>query len=179
MSSKIRDDKIYAFMRETLFKAYNYSKDNSTKVGALIIGEETFEVRSSGYNGMPRGCNDNKPERLKRPEKYLWFEHAERNAIYNAAKVGTPLEGTILFVTLTPCMDCARAIIQSGIKGVVSLSANRSDLLARWEGHFDKTDELFSEVGIWHRSISPEELLMNSDPSDLEFLKKILEKTSI
>lgn len=167
-------EKMHRFMKDALFKAYNHSKDDSTKVGALILGKDTYEVRSSGYNGMPRGCDDSNVLRHQRPEKYLWFEHAERNAIYNAARVGTPLKESILVVTLTPCMDCARAIVQSGIEGVVSLSATRKDLEMRWQGHFDKTDELFSEVGLWHESVSPLELIQTARPDEEKWLRAVL-----
>jgi len=112
------------------------SKDESTKIGAVIVGPD-HEIRSTGYNGFPRGALDNVPEglikdpmwnmakkrlanRLERPLKYRWTEHAERNAVYNAARVGIPLKGCTLYVCgLPPCCDCARAIIQSGIIEVV------------------------------------------------------------
>ena len=89
------------------------SKDKSTKVGALILGPAN-EIRACGYNGAPRGCEADEDERSERPEKYHWFSHAELNAITNAARVGTPLEGNTLVVTHFPCMDCARAIVQAG-----------------------------------------------------------------
>jgi len=57
-----------------------WSKDRSTKVGVVIVGPEN-EVRALGYNGFPRGIDDDAPDRHERPEKYLWVEHAERNAI--------------------------------------------------------------------------------------------------
>ena len=63
------------------------SKDRSTKLGCVIVGVG-HEVRSTGYNGFPRGVNDNVDARHQRPEKYKWTEHAERNAIYNAARCG-------------------------------------------------------------------------------------------
>ena len=56
------------------------SKDERTKIGAVIVGKNK-EIVSTGYNSFPRGINDFKPERQERPEKYYWFEHAERNAI--------------------------------------------------------------------------------------------------
>lgn len=88
------------------------SKDASTHVGALVLGD-AHEIRSVGYNGAPRGCAADEDQRGKeRPEKYFWFSHAELNAITNAARVGTPLEGSSLIVTHPPCMDCARAIVQ-------------------------------------------------------------------
>jgi dCMP deaminase len=94
------------------------SPDTSTKLGAVIIGPDK-EIRSTGYNGFVRGVNDNVPERFERPGKYRWFEHSERNAIYNAARVGTPLKGCTLYNFWSPCSDCSRAIIQSGIIEVV------------------------------------------------------------
>src|SRR3989338_3606723 len=85
--------------------AAQLSKDTSTKVGAIIVGP-TNEVRSLGYNGAPRGCNADEDERGRtRPEKYFWFSHAEMNAITNAARVGTPLDGSSLVVSHPPCMD--------------------------------------------------------------------------
>ena len=94
------------------------SKDESTQIGAVIVGDDN-EILSTGYNSFPRGLNDNKPERQEKPEKYFWFEHAERNAIYNAARVGTPLVNSTIYLTSgLPCCDCARGIINAGIKTV-------------------------------------------------------------
>ena len=62
------------------------SKDRNTQIGAVIVGEDN-EILSTGYNSFPRGLNDDLDDRQNRPEKYFWFEHAERNAIYNAARV--------------------------------------------------------------------------------------------
>ena len=107
-----------------------------------------FEVRSMGYNGFPRGINDNVEARHERPEKYFWCEHSERNAIYNAARVGTALEGSIILVAapIPPCMDCARGIIQSGITTVVI----QQDLAATdhptWAEHAERVRTLFSEA---------------------------------
>ena len=94
------------------------SKDRSTKVGAVIVDCENSIV-STGYNGFPRGVFDHYDERHERPEKYLWTEHAERNAIYNAAR--RVLKGTTMYLQYgpCPCADCARAIIQSGITEIV------------------------------------------------------------
>ena len=96
-----------------------WSKDASTKVGAVVVGENK-EIRSTGYNGMVRGIDDNIPERSERPVKYDFFEHAERNAVYNACLIGASLKGCVIYVTAMPCPDCARAIIQSGIKMVIT-----------------------------------------------------------
>lgn len=128
------------------------SKDPSTQVGALVLGA-AGEVRSLGYNGAPRGCRADEDERgMARPEKYYWFSHAELNAITNAARVGTPLEGSVLVVTHFPCMDCARAIVQSGIRKVYY--ANFDDpFLERWEEHIKRAIRLFNECGVEHEAL--------------------------
>lgn len=92
------------------------SEDASTKVGCVIVGPD-HELRATGYNGMPRGVAA-KPERLERPEKYLWTSHAESNAVCNAARSGVALKGCTAFVTHMCCADCARMLIQAGITNV-------------------------------------------------------------
>lgn len=120
------------------------SKDRATKVGAVAIGP-AGDIRAMGYNGFPRGCDDDIDSRHERPAKYVWTEHAERNLIYNAARVGVPLEGCILVVTpLFPCIDCARGIVQAGFKAVVAEAENNS----RWAESNNQALELFKEVGI-------------------------------
>src|SRR5678816_3286831 len=94
------------FLREAA-RIATWSKDRSTKVGCVIVGPSR-EIRSTGYNGFPRGVNDDVDERHARPMKYAYCEHAERNAIYNAARVGIPLEGCTLYcaadkLTGPPC----------------------------------------------------------------------------
>jgi dCMP deaminase len=121
------------------------SKDRSTKVGCVIVGP-TNEVRSTGYNGFCRGIDDWVEARHSRPEKYLWAEHAERNAIYNAARNGIRLEDCTLYSTVFPCSDCARGIIQSGIKRVVTAQYNKSTSMP--DHNFDRALEMFTEVGV-------------------------------
>jgi len=93
------------------------SKDQSTKCGCVIVGPDN-EVRSMGYNGLPRGM-EYVEEVHQRPYKYMVFEHAERNAIYNAVRMGLSLKDCTAYVTGPPCCDCARGLIQSGITRVV------------------------------------------------------------
>lgn len=119
------------------------SKDRSTKVGCVIVGPDN-EVRSTGYNSFPRGINDDAPERHERPEKYLWTEHAERNAIYNAARVGTPLKGCRAYLPWFPCMDCARALVQAGIVEVIGVRVPS----AKWDKEFERAAVLFKEAGV-------------------------------
>lgn len=134
----------------------SWSKDQSTKVGAVIVGADR-EIISTGYNGMCRGIDDNVPERHVRPGKYMWFEHAERNAIYNAARIGISVKGSTIYVTSLPvkfpcCADCGRGIIQSGIVRVVQ-EPFAGDA-ARWKDSCDVTMQMFSEAGIILDNIS-------------------------
>ena len=97
------------------------SKDPNTQVGACIVSPENIIV-STGYNGMPKGCSDDEYpwERDGEETKYPYVVHAELNAILNAS--GRDLRGSRISVALFPCNECAKAIIQSGIKEVVYLS---------------------------------------------------------
>ena len=99
------------------------SKDPSTQVGACIV-DENKRILSTGYNGFPQGCSDdefpwNRDESLGET-KYPFVVHAELNAILNSS--GKSLSGATLYVGLFPCNECAKAIIQSGIREVVYLS---------------------------------------------------------
>lgn len=136
------------------------SKDESTHIGAVVVGPDN-EVRSVGYNSFPRNVDDNLKERQERPEKYFWFEHAERNAIYNATLLGTSLKGCKLYTNGIPCMDCARGVVQSGIKEVIVdryWDDNNNDI---WIENANKTKVLFSEVGISLRYWSGELIQIN------------------
>ncbi|MBP5694855.1 MAG: dCMP deaminase family protein [Bacilli bacterium] len=104
------------------------SKDPSTQVGACIVDSD-HKVVSIGYNGMPRGIADKdltweKGEGLN--SKYLYVCHAEFNAILNIRN-GSSLKGCTVYVTLFPCNNCAKAIIQTGIKKIVYLSDKYAD----------------------------------------------------
>jgi dCMP deaminase len=124
------------------------SKDQSTQIGAVIVGKDK-EIRSTGYNSFPRGLDDNKPERQERPIKYFYFEHAERNAIYNAARMGTPLDGTTIYLTSgLPCSDCARAIINAGIKKVYCKSVCTTKNKEKWIESQAIALEMLKECGV-------------------------------
>ncbi len=110
------------FMGVSLLAA-DRSKDPSTQVGACIVSDDN-RILSTGYNGFPTGCSDddfpwNRDESLGET-KYNFVVHAELNAILNAG--GKSLVGSRIFVSLFPCHECAKAIIQSGVKEVVYLS---------------------------------------------------------
>lgn len=124
------------------------SKDQSTQIGAVIVGQDN-EVLSTGYNSFPRGMDDSIQERQERPEKYFWFEHAERNAIYNAARIGVSLKNSTIYLTSgLPCMDCARGIVNSGVKVVWCKRVCTTKNKEKWEESQAKSMQLLNECGV-------------------------------
>ena len=113
------------FMRHVYLVA-SKSKDDSTKIGAVLVRDNT--VISEGYNGICRKVNDGIVERNQRPEKYFWYEHGERNSVYNAARNGIKTLQSTLYTQACPCCDCARSVLQAGIKEIV--------LHKQWEDHW-------------------------------------------
>lgn len=124
-----------------------WSEDRDFQVGAVVVGPD-HEIRSTGYNGFPRGVSADDSRRYDRSsgEKFYWFEHAERNAIYNAARMGTPLAGTKIYVNRYPCADCARAIIQSGITAVVCPEPPEFD--GALDYSFKVSGQMLGEAGV-------------------------------
>ena len=127
----------------------SWSKDTSTKTGAVVVGPDR-EIRATGYNGLVRGVDDDIPERLERPTKYDFFEHAERNALYNACLTGVSVKGCTLFATHAPCVDCARAIIQSGIQTVITnkIVIDETTPKNTWRDKLSVSAQMFKEAGI-------------------------------
>lgn len=127
------------------------SKDPNTQVGACIVNESN-KIMSVGYNGFPVGCDDDVfPWERTGDEletKYAYVCHAELNAILNNR--GTNLEGCRIYVTLFPCNECAKAIIQSGIREVVYIS----DKYAMTKGTI-ASKKMFDAAGIKLRNLVP------------------------
>ena len=129
------------------------SKDRSTQVGCIIVGPDK-EIRTTGFNGMPRKIDETVEARHERPEKYFWFEHAERNAIYNAARIGTALYGSTVYMDLNLpiCAPCARALIQVGIKEIYLDYRNeeekKSNWRQKWKEEYARSLEMFAEAGV-------------------------------
>ena len=115
------------FMGVALLAAQR-SKDPSTQVGACIVDPDN-RILSTGYNGFPQGCSDDVFPWNRDPSlgdtKYRYVVHAELNSILNAS--GKSLFGARIYVALFPCNECAKAIIQSGIKEVIYLSDKYHD----------------------------------------------------
>jgi dCMP deaminase len=99
------------------FVASQRSLDQNTKHGCVVVDCERT-ILSIGYNSPPRGCDDSQIP-LTRPEKYAFMEHAESNAIINAARSGTSLRNSTFYVTGSPCHECLRKIINVGAKRIV------------------------------------------------------------
>lgn len=157
------------------------SKDPSTKVGCVFVGKNN-QVLSTGFNGFPRGIAEDEPEtafdtketefgfidlpvkkkkliaaRWERPIKYSYVEHAERNAIYNAARHGVSLDGAKVYMNFEPtcmCEACTRALIQVGVTEVIGPNISFS---GKGSGtHYTTgqlTQEMMSEAGIVLRTI--------------------------
>lgn len=134
------------------------SPDTSTRVGCVVADQDN-NVVSLGYNGWPRGVKSFETDdiRFQKPEKRMWMEHAERNAIYNACRNGTPLNDCKLYVTLFPCTDCVRGIVQVGIQRVIyhgqstQLMKNMKNMkqnLQQWNTSYEVSMRMFSEAGV-------------------------------
>ena len=130
------------------------SKDPNTQVGACIVSKDN-RILSIGYNGTPNGYQDEyfPWERTGNPldTKYLYVVHAERNAILNFRGNNNELEGAKIYVDLFPCNECAKEIIQSGIKEVIYLSdkyANTNETIV--------SKRLFDSCGVSYRQLEKE-----------------------
>ena len=124
------------------------SKDEKTQIGAVIVGADN-EIVSTGYNSFPRGIIDDISERQERPEKYFWFEHAERNAIYNAARIGVSTKGTTMYLTCgIPCADCCRGIINAGITTIVCEVGDAGAKGPKWEESGKRSLQMFNEARV-------------------------------
>lgn len=136
------------YFRNLAIQVATRSKDRNTNIGVVIVGKNN-QVLSTGYNSFPAGINDAVPGRQERPEKYFWFEHAERNAIYNAAKSGVCTNDSVMYLSCScPCADCARAIINSGIKEIWIQKEDSTTNPAKWNEHAKRSLDMFSEAGI-------------------------------
>jgi len=131
-----------------------WSKDESTKVGAVITTLDGSPV-SWGFNGMARGINDTVPERKERPTKYKWMCHAERNAMDLSPR--GDLTDCVMFVTFSPCTNCAQSIIQRGIKTVV-IDANQTADKApeHWVEDMMTAMDMMLEAGVTVTSAYPD-----------------------
>lgn len=136
------------FMGVALLSAHR-SKDPNTQVGACIVNDKN-KIVGAGYNGLPRGCNDDEFPWEKQGDflqtKYPFICHAELNAILN--NIGMDLSGCKIYTALFPCNECAKAIIQSGISEVIYLSDKYEDTNAA-----KASRTMFAKAGVLCRKV--------------------------
>lgn len=136
-------------MRQVYLVA-SMSPDKRTKIGAVLVkGKRPI---SEGFNGPPYGVYDDIEDRHQSPEKYFWYEHAERNSIYGCAELGISSKDSTLYLNTFPCSDCARSIIQGRIKEIY-IHKQYSDLhkqtnLQKWEESFKRSAQMLKETNI-------------------------------
>ncbi|PIS05622.1 MAG: cytidine deaminase [Candidatus Buchananbacteria bacterium CG10_big_fil_rev_8_21_14_0_10_42_9] len=153
MTAKKRDN--YLSWDEAFMQIANLigqrSKDPNSQVGAVIVDGNKIVV-ALGYNGFPRGISDDKLPWSREGDfldtKYAYVIHAEENAIYNANK---PTQGCTLYTNLFPCNECAKTIIQSGIKEIIYESDRYHD-----QPNMVASRKLLDEAGVKYRQYSPE-----------------------
>lgn len=141
MKDQYKWDKRYIDLAKNVAQ---WSKDPSRKIGAIIVGDKG-QIISQGFNGFPRGIEDYDQRYNDRPMKYKYVVHAEANAIYNAIHNGSSTNGATIYVTGLPvCHECAKAIIQTGIKEVVMDTKPEGN----WIESGNLSLELFAEAGV-------------------------------
>jgi dCMP deaminase len=134
-------------LKEAYEFAWKHSDDKSTKTGAVIVTPNLNQILAYGTNCFPPGVVMSE-ERFLSPLKYKFIEHAERDAIYSAAKQGIKLEGSTMYMPWSPCHDCARAIIESGIEELVGHKSMIMKTPQDWQGSIDDASEMLHEAGI-------------------------------
>lgn len=124
----------------------HWSKDPSSKIGAVAVGAKG-QILAQGYNGFPRGIDDSESRLTDRPTKYKFVVHAEMNVIYNATYNGISLDESTLFVWGLPiCHECAKGIIQVGIKNVFWCCER--EIPSNWEESLALTESMFQEAQV-------------------------------
>ena len=124
-----------------------WSKDPNTQVGAVVVGSKGH-ILSQGYNGFPRGIHDSNKRLNDRDLKLSLVVHAEMNAIFNASYSGVSLDGSTIFIHGLPaCSECAKGIIQVGIKKVV-VSKECIEARPHWNDSWKKSIAMFAEAGV-------------------------------
>ncbi len=138
----------------------NMSKDPATQVGAVIVGPDR-EIRSTGFNGFPRGMHDTFDRLEDRDVKLKLIVHAEMNAVLAAARIGVSVKGCTLYLAATdnsgliwggpPCTRCTVEIAQAGIAAIVSRP--KKNVPSRWHEDLALAEQLIKEMGITYREV--------------------------
>lgn len=124
----------------------SWSEDRSRKIGAVIVGPAN-QIVSTGFNGLPRAVAPHHTRHSREDgEKYYWFEHAERNALYNALRSGVRVDGCRMYSSVFPCADCTRGIIQSGIIELNTTTPPEND--PTYGRSFQVSQDMLIEAGV-------------------------------
>lgn len=141
------DDKWHDRYLESAKHFSTWSKDPSRQIGTVIVDPSTKRILSTGYNGFPRGIADTEERLNNREVKYKYVVHSEMNAIFNASFSGVCLAGADIYVYGLPvCNECAKGIIQVGIRRVFILT--EGEVPENWLESWKTTQILFEEAGI-------------------------------
>ena len=125
-----------------------WSKDPSTKIGDVVVGADG-QILSQGFNGFPRGIKDSDERLNNRERKYELVVHGEMNAIYNASLNGVSLKDSTIYVYGLPtCNECAKGIIQVGIKKVVAMRPEKYN--SDWDKSNKNAEALFNEAEVMY-----------------------------
>ncbi len=139
-------EKAKKYIKLSRYNADIFSKDPNTKVGCIILTEDFSRILSTGVNGFPRHFNDDLSERWVKPLKLKLICHAESNSVANAARTGTPIDNSVIAVTKFPCSNCAKLLIQAGIKKIYSIEPDYES--ETWGEDAKLSESMFKEVGI-------------------------------
>jgi dCMP deaminase len=152
-TKKIMSDKWDTRFLKLAKEISTWSKDPSTQVGAIAVKDR--RILSTGYNGFPRGISDAPSWYNHKETKYKYVVHAEMNCIYNATESGVSLSGSTLYVYPLPvCPECAKGVIQTGVKRVVMALGNDKE---KWNDLYKRdTSKMFKMVDIYTEFISLE-----------------------
>lgn len=147
-SLKVNQDTIDRVILGQCYRAATESPDTSTQLAAVVVSPGGVVKWSTlSFNGFVQGWEP-QPEDYERPRKYLVTEHAERRAIYKAAKSGVKLEGASLYCTWAACTDCARAIVESGITNLVRHYPPLDEATERWLESVSLGDQIMKQGGV-------------------------------
>jgi dCMP deaminase len=133
-------------LKDAYLLAAQQSDDPLTKNGAILVNQQGFVI-GQGSNCLPDGVK-REPSRFERPEKYDYLIHAEQNAIVDAARRGNATENATLYCPWAACTFCARSIIQSGVKKVITHKALMQQSHMKWPDEIAKAMQMFQEAGV-------------------------------
>ena len=149
------DDRFFRIALEVA----TWSKDPGTKVGAVLVQDR--RILATGYNGFPQNISDDLERYLNREVKLAYTVHAEVNAILNAAKNGSPTNGSSLYVTFPPCVSCATSVVQAGVSRVICPCISTAP--DRWKKSFELGQSILTEARIKVLPFTPPDHVRKSD----------------